>query len=275
MQKPITFLFILILISSCKKADFTIENLNNNRITVFGHGGMGVKSNYPINTFESIINCLNSGADGSEMDVQVTKDSVLVAYHPKYLEDNTNRNGMINTLTWEEVKKARYKSLPYLKYSIVSLEELFLNINNPAQYHYTFDCKSYNAPTVDGVTFYNQFSNALIKIIEKYNLQNSVFIESREKDFLAMVKSKRSNYKLFTYPLSFEEGIEIAQELDLYGISMSSENITKTEIALAHNKNIRVAIWNIDSKKKNREAILKNPDFIQTDELKYAIKLLN
>lgn len=274
MQKLIISSFILILISSCKKLEYTIENLNNNKITVFGHGGMGVKSNYPINTFESIINCLNSGADGSEMDVQVTKDSVLVAYHPKYLEDNTNIRGMINTLTWKEVKKARYKGLPYLKYSILSLDELFRNINNPAQYHYTFDCKSYNAPTVDGFTFYTQFSNALIKIIEKYNLQNSVFIESREKDFLAMVKSKRGNYKLFTYPLNFEDGLAIAQELTLYGISTSTEDITKDQIALAHSKNFRVAIWNIDSKKKNREAILKNPDFIQTDELKYLMKLL-
>ncbi|MEO6902348.1 MAG: glycerophosphodiester phosphodiesterase family protein [Bacteroidia bacterium] len=274
MHKLIISSFILILISSCKKTEYIIENLNNNKIMVFGHGGMGVKSNYPIDTFESIINCLKTGADGSEMDVQVTKDSVLVAYHPKYLEDNTNINGMINTLTWEEVKKARFKSLPYLKYSIISLDELFQNINNPPRYHYTFDCKSYNAPTADGFTFYTQFSNALIKIIEKYNLQNSVFIESREKDFLAMLKSKRSDYMLFTYPLNFEEGLAIAQELNLYGITTSTADITKDQIALAHSKNIRVAIWNIDTKKKNRDAILKNPDFIQTDNLKYLMKLL-
>ena len=51
---------------------------------------------YPINTFESIMHCINVGSDGTEIDVQITKDGVLVAYHDKELSNKTNKCGLVN-----------------------------------------------------------------------------------------------------------------------------------------------------------------------------------
>lgn len=44
------------------------------------HDRMNVKSLYPINSMESLINTLETNADGTEFDVQMTKDSVLVLF---------------------------------------------------------------------------------------------------------------------------------------------------------------------------------------------------
>ena len=208
------------------------------------------------------------------MDVQLTRDSILVAFHPKNLADNTSMEGFINDHTWNEIKATYYKGIPYLKYPIVSLDALFASIKNLHQYQFVLDCKLYPAAGLDGFSFYSAYSNALIKIIEKYNLQNNVFIESREQDFLLLLQNKKNDYKLFIYPLFFEEGLLIAKKLNLYGISIDCDQINKTQVELAHSKNLKVAVWNIDSKKKNIDAIKKNPDFIQTDELKHLQKLL-
>ncbi len=71
------------MIISCKRdvALYEIHNLNNNQISIFGHAGMGFEFEYPIDTYQSIEPVLRIGADGSEMDIQMTSDSILVLYH--------------------------------------------------------------------------------------------------------------------------------------------------------------------------------------------------
>ncbi len=257
---------------SCSKEDFTINNLNN-KIVILGHGGMGISQPYHINTYESILECINAGADGTEIDIQMTKDSVLIAYHSKDLSEETNLNGIVNDLEWGDIKNGYYYSTPYIKYSIISLEQLFSNIDNLHNYKFTFDCKLYtNSNNV--FDFQKSFINAIAKLIDKYSLQKSLYIESQNSDFLMRLQEKDENYKLFIYPNSFENGLNIALSLDLYGITISSDDISLEQIETAHNNNLYIAIWNTHSKNKNIDAVNKNPDFIQTDRVKHLVYLL-
>src|SRR5215217_6535474 len=68
---------IFLFFCSCSKdpALWKTSNLNGDSITVLGHGGMGNKSLYPIDSHRSIAAALEMGADGSEMDVQLTSDT--------------------------------------------------------------------------------------------------------------------------------------------------------------------------------------------------------
>jgi len=272
MKKSIILCFIFLIIS-CKKEEFNIINLNGNRITALGHAGMGIGNTYPMNSYESILKCLNLGMDGSEFDVQMTKDSVLVAFHDQELLDNTNLKGLINSLNWNEINKARYNQTPYLDYSIISLEQLFSNIENLQKYKFTFDCKLYNDNNKT-TQFFESYINAIVNIIQKHQLENNIYIESQSVEFLTLFKNKKPDYKLFIYPSSFESGLDIALSLGLFGITISTRDITKEQIKIAHDNNLLVAIWNLHSESDNIEAINKNPDFIQTDKVKNLIKLL-
>ena len=273
MKKIIAISFAFFLILSCKKEDINIINLEGNKIIALGHAGMGIGNTYPMNSSESILKCLNLGMDGTEFDVQMTRDSVLVAFHNQELSSNTNLSGHINALSWTELKKAHYTQTPYLNYSIVSLEDLFSNIINISQYKFTFDCKLYTDNSNIN-QFYESYINAIVKIVQKHDIENNIYIESQSEEFLKLFKSKKPNYKLFIYPSSFESGLDIAQSLNLYGITISTRNVTKEQIKIAHNNNLRVAVWNTHSKSANEEAINKNPDFIQTDRVRHLIKLL-
>ena len=266
---------IFLLLFSCRKEKFDIINLNGNKIIALGHAGMGIGNTYPMNSYESILKCLSLGTDGSEFDVQLTKDSVLVAYHDQELSNSTNLQGLIHSLSWEDVQKARYNQTPYLNYSVVSLEELFSGIGEQdlQRYKFTFDCKLYTH-TYPVSQFYKSYIRAVIAIIQKYKLEDNVYIESQNVEFLSLFKSLQPRYKLFIYPPSFESGLDIALSLDLYGITISTHDISKEQIQTAHNKNLLIAVWNTHSETDNKEAIRKNPDFIQTDKVKNLVKLL-
>ncbi|MDQ3191055.1 MAG: hypothetical protein M3Q58_05625 [Bacteroidota bacterium] len=274
MNKRIIFLSLFIVLFSCKKEEYNIVNLNGSKIVALGHGGMGISSTYPMNSKESILNSLNIGMDGTEIDVQMTKDGVLVAYHNLELSENTNLDGMINSKTWAELEGGFYITTPYLQYSIVSLNQLFSGIKNLNEYQFVFDCKLYADNNKEINEFYNDYISAMVDLIKKFKLQEKVYIESQNTDFLLLLKTKEPAYRLFIYPSTFESGLETALSLNLYGITISTRNITREQIKTAHSKGLFVAIWNTQSQKDNIEAINKNPDFIQTDKLKNLLKLL-
>lgn len=272
-MRKIFFLTLMFLSTSCEKEIiiFEIDNLNRNLITVLGHGGMGIASTYPMNSYESIANCLNLGTDGAEIDVQMTKDGVLVAFHDYDLSVKTDLKGVVNSLTWNQIKNGHYNETPYMSYSLISLEQLFSNITNVDTYRFTLDCKLYRE-TNDDEAYFNQFSDAIIEIVERYNLQRNILIESGDEAFLKILQRKRN--RLFIYPQNFEEGLNAAKALGLYGITISTDIVSAEQIQMAHDANVRVAVWNVHSEKENYDAVQKNPDFIQTDNVKYLVNLL-
>ena len=91
IKKVIYISLLLSILFSCRKDAplWQTDNLNNNEIGSFGHAGMGLAFRYPINSYELFEPCFRIGAKGSEMDVQMTKDSVLVLFHNTKLEDGT------------------------------------------------------------------------------------------------------------------------------------------------------------------------------------------
>lgn len=273
MKKQLYLFIFLFSLNSCKKKEFSIQNLNGNTITVLGHGGMGIDSNYPMNSYEAILKCLNLGADGTEFDVQMTMDSVLVLYHSEDLSDETNIKGKIHSMNWNEVKHAIYNETPYLKYSIRSLDQIFEGLNDLHNYQFTFDCKLYTN-SINLNLYYRTYINAVLKTLKKYQIQNKVYIESSIKDFLTMFRNINHESKLFINPPNFETGLSIASTEGFYGITISNRNITQDQIRIAHANQLRVAVWNVHSRSDNIEAVKKNPDFIQTDNVKSLVRLL-
>lgn len=267
-------LYVLVVLSltSCQKENFDIVNLNNNNITALGHSGMGVGRVYPPDTYESILNCLATGADGSEMNVQMTKDCVLVAFHDELLGTNTNFEGLINSYTHAELENVYYDTYPYMRFSIMTLDNLFSKLKNQEDYFFTFDCKLFAVG--DRQLFLENYANTLIALIEKHNMQNRMTIESNETAFLLLIQQKQPDYKLFFYPSTFAEGLEVVQQYHFAGITIDWEKISKEETATAHSLGIYIATWNTHTKQDNINAVLKNPDFIQSDKIEHLVRLL-
>lgn len=70
---------------------------------IFAHRGF--KGNYPENTMIAFEHALHSGADGIELDVQLTKDGRLAVIHDEKLNRTTNMKGLVKDYTYEELKE--------------------------------------------------------------------------------------------------------------------------------------------------------------------------
>lgn len=274
MNFRFTILLFLILLFSCGKKDIDlskIKNLNGNKITVFGHAGMGIASQFPINTFESINSALASGAGGVEVDIQMTKDSVLVLFHNRFLEEQTNLEGLISEREWSYVQEATYIDPIFSEYKIISLDQLFSNLKELKNYQFSFDLEFHEAEHPD--SYISTYVNALIKVIEKHSMSENVFIESQRTRYLEKMQMLRPDFNLFYWENS-ATGIQIAINMNLYGFIIQTDYITAEQIKEAHDAGIRVSLFGLQSKEENLDAIEKSPDFLQTDKVNYLVKVL-
>ncbi|KIO78735.1 hypothetical protein TH53_01120 [Pedobacter lusitanus] len=109
----------------------------------------GGKNDFPENTLLAFNNALQKGADAVEMDIQVSKDSVPVLYHPNDLSVWTDGKGKIENFTLKELNKLNAawnyqpdKGFPYRKLPlhIPTLREALNTI--PSDIPITLDMKS-------------------------------------------------------------------------------------------------------------------------------------
>lgn len=271
----IALLFVCIGFKSCKRDAplYEVKNLNGNVISAFGHGGMGVEFKFPINSYESIEPCLRIGSDGTEIDIQMTADSILVAYHNSDLNQSTPCSGTINNLLWSQIGACHYASPFSTDVLLKSVGELFTTIQNKQDYTFSFDCKLYSYNSNQNA-YKNQFANAIINTMNAYTINpEKLFIESSDTAFLRILQIKRSDLKLFYYANDFEKGLAITEVMNLYGMIIESDYVSKEQVALAHEKGRRVMLFNVKSKQENLNAILKSPDFIQSDDIIYLLKV--
>lgn len=259
---------------SCGKDKPVIENLNGNKISIIGHGGMGNRSLYPINSLESIIKCLEMGADGVEIDVQLTADSVLVAFHPKKMESITSSEGQINDKNWAEIREIDLVTASSLHYDIHRVVDVINVVQNYGNIHLILDCKSYPS-----ALYMNEYTDiyilAMTKLIDVVPSNIELIIESQDTSFLNSILRYNPGIKTMFYPATFEEGYRILQETNYYGLTIDSKKISSAQVSILHQLGKRVALWNVSSRSKNKEAISKNPDYIQTDAIRNLINQLD
>lgn len=151
---------------------------------------------YP-NTKSAIEAVLNSPINGIELDIQLTKDKIPVVYHDDSLETLTNGKGAVNNYLYVDLKQLSYKEN---KEPIISLEEVFKLVDN--QKYLFIEVKEYGLRE-------SGLSKALYSLIEKYQLHDTVIIESFNPIFLYHYR-KQSPYGRIMY--NFTEEITASKE---------------------------------------------------------------
>ena len=69
----------------------------------FAHRGF--KGQYPENTLLAFEKAIEIGCDGTEFDVQLTKDGQVVIIHDETLDRTTDGKGAVKDFTYEEISK--------------------------------------------------------------------------------------------------------------------------------------------------------------------------
>lgn len=273
-------LFSIICLSglSCKKEKFKIDNLNGGRISVIGHAACGFSSfNNPVpdNSMTGIKKAIEAyGAEGVELDVQMSSDSVFYLFHNSFLHQGTDMEGCIYLHTSTELNNAHYLNTDE---KIATLEECLIYFSamhyKPRIYvdsRLLVEC-DLSIPFVD---YADMYATKLCQLIAKYNASSWVTIEARDPYYLNKIKSLDPQVELF-YDGDITEGIPLVLEYGYKGIIASSRTSTAELVKAAHNKGIYVGIFEAYTRKETKEAIRMSPDFIQSDNILQLKQLLN
>ncbi len=90
-----------------------------------------------------------------------------------------------------------------------------------------------------------------------------------------MLKSYDTRLNLYVYAFDFDEAFRTAMNGKLTGISIANDLISFEQVQTARSNSIKITIWDVHSEEENETATNKNPDFIQTDDIRSMIKIKN
>ncbi|MDP2385548.1 MAG: glycerophosphodiester phosphodiesterase family protein [Bacteroidota bacterium] len=276
MKRLIGIFLITLLFCTCKKdaSVWDIKNLNNNSISCFGHSGMGIFYRYPINSEKSFERCFEMGADGTDFDVQLSKDNKLVLFHDRKMEDGSDCDGYVYDKNWDEIKNCLHKTPLSGKQKIIPANSI-LDVYGKKKLIFTFDCKLYRDHQTDYYTYIQTYADVLLEFTDKYEITNTSFFETIDTNFIRILLNKKPDLNIFFYSHRFEDALAIANNMNLKGITMEIDQISAEQVDLAHANNRQVTLWNVHTENQNIEAIEKNPDHIQSDKLKHLLKIFD
>jgi glycerophosphoryl diester phosphodiesterase len=138
---------------------------------IFAHRGSA--GTHPENTLEAFYEADKVGADGIELDVQLTKDGEVVVIHDETVDRTTNGKGFVKDLTLKEIQKldASYKNKKlFRKSGIPSLREVFAWLKTNNLY-----C---NIELKNNIIDYPGLEEKVMEIIREFEMEHRIIISS-------------------------------------------------------------------------------------------------
>lgn len=130
----------------------------------------GASGYAPENTLEAFKLAAGMGADGVELDVQLTKDGELVVFHDETLERVTDGSGWLKDYTLKELKKRKVKHDSYKKAKIPTLKEVY-ELLAPTGLEINVELKT-------GVIFYEEIEKKVLKLSQEMGMEHKIWYSS-------------------------------------------------------------------------------------------------
>ena len=241
-------------------------------IILTGHRGAGGLA--PENTLAAIQKGLDNKVDRIEIDVQQTKDHVVIVMHDESIDRTTDGKGLVKDLTYREIKKysAGVKfSDKYKDEKIPSLNQVLKLINKQATL--VIEIKK-------GDDYYPGIEQRVVNSIHKYHAKSWVIVHSFNDKALKKVRELDKDivlHKLFIadfpfIPLIYDGEFKFTN-LEQYAyaseISTFYPFTTQRLVDKVHALNKKINVWTVDDSIKINRLINMGVDGIITDYPNY------
>ena len=132
----------------------------------------GASGYAPENTLESFQKAIELGADGIELDVQLTKDDQIVVIHDEILGRTCEGTGWVKDYTLEELRKFNYnKTFPQVDHAdIPTLREVY-ELMKPSGLTIDVELKT-------GIVFYEELERKVIELTKEMGMEDKVLYSS-------------------------------------------------------------------------------------------------
>lgn len=148
---------------------------------VYAHRGYSGK--YPENTMTAFKKAVETGCDGIELDVQLSRDGVVMVIHDETVDRTTNGRGFVRNLTCKELKnldasKVRRKKFSFMQ--IPTFDEYCQWVKDTGLFT--------NIELKTSVYYYKGLEEKTVNIVKKYGLEKNVMFSSFNHLSLIRVK---------------------------------------------------------------------------------------
>lgn len=202
----------------------------------------GYSSIYPENTLSAFKAAIDSGADGIETDIHLTRDGVIVITHDENIKRVSDGEGMVKDMTYEELLTydfGSWKDERFKGEKIPTLSEL-LDLIEGTDMVLNIEIKM-------GFTMYPGIEEKTLAMVTERGLLDRVIFSSF--NHYSMAKVKQLNPLAKVAPL-YSEGIfepfNYAKTFEAYAIHPSKAVIFKPIVEGCHQLKIKVNVWTVD-----------------------------
>ena len=279
-MKSIVFILLILGFVTFTGCNNKNESGDRSQIEIIGHGGSGFETFFnqlPANTLDSFEKALlNDEADGIEMDIQLSKDDVVVVFHDKILDNKTNLIGPVREQVFSDLNKCDFHGdftmFSKDKHTISSLEQILTHFKDQLQTTYLyFNIKLEVDPDVEN--YAQVMSKALVKIITDYNIKKKVIVETSDLRVLKKIQLLDSAIIVMQDIGAFENDFKNILDQDLDGLVVANKNISAEQVVMAQKTGKKVVIYGEKTRSGLIEVLNKKPDVIQTDKIDLTKRL--
>lgn len=216
------------------------RKMSKRRIKVWAHRGA---SGYaPENTLPAFRLANALGADGIELDVQLTKDGVPVVIHDESVERVCDGMGMVRNYTLQELKQLNAaKNFPsFGRVSIPTLEEVY-------DYVKTTDMLV-NLELKNGVFFYEGLEEKVLQLAAEKGISDRVVYSSFNHHSMIRIKELQPDARIaFLYGDGILDIADYARKYAAYAVHPALKNMQYPNIVeQCHENGIRVHVWTVN-----------------------------
>lgn len=204
----------------------------------------GASGYAPENTLEAFLMAVQMGADGVELDVQLSKDGELVVIHDETLERTSGVKGNVRDFTLAQLKElnvsvaypnAAPTRIPTLEEALAALRDTDLKIN--------IECKT-------GIFFYPKLEAKTVRLVKEMGMLKRVWFSSFNHQ--SVMKIKKLCPKAKTGFLLADVNVDAVSYARKNGVGalhpalyhMQDERL----LARCHKKGIKVHVWTVNEK---------------------------
>jgi glycerophosphoryl diester phosphodiesterase len=231
---------------------------------IFAH--RGYSASFAENTLGSFLEAEKAGADGVELDVQLTKDGELVVIHDEKVDRTTSGNGLVKDFLFKDLRKLNANKKSIQKEPIPALTEVFEWL--------TSNKLLCNIELKNAFLPYKGMEEKVIQLVRKFDLMDRIILSSF--NHYSIVYSYRLAPEIEMAPL-FLEGIYMpwvySQAIRARGMHPRYSTMPDDVMIQTLNNGIAVRPYTVNKEEDMHRLFKINCTAIITDDPVTALKL--
>ncbi len=271
-----------VLLSACKKPDILLQE--HKQIYVIGHGGAGFSdlSQHPPNSWTSATEAIDHyGADGVEIDIQMSSDGVLFMYHDQHLEAASFCSGCVYDWPAQALEDCIFKprSGERAEENITPVERLlaryaaadrqpliFLDLKNPLA--------CFPAGSAARDRYYRTALQEVSRLIDKYKAADWVLLQSDSREWLSYTRRHYPEIRVLLDYIKDTSDIMYAARAGFYGVAAPGSDLSTAAASLARQEGLKIQLYGARLQEDMIREMEKLPDYFLTDNIPLTRRIL-